>query len=107
MRSQSDMGSMIDGAKAIVSVNLGFTPDMHCMFNGASVVTHELAPFVDVLDRGAFSSNRLATEMLRHTESSLTWATSRIYKMGEQFLDRVRPVVSGIYGMDLAAHPAT
>jgi len=45
---------------------------MHCMFNGAPVVTHELAPFVEVLDRGAFSSNRLATEMLIDTEISLT-----------------------------------
>jgi hypothetical protein len=36
------------------SVYLGFTRDMHCMFNGAPVVTHEPGPFVEVLDRGRF-----------------------------------------------------
>lgn len=45
---------------------------MHCMFNGAPVVTHEPAPFVEVLDYGAFSSNRLATKMLTTTEIYLT-----------------------------------
>jgi len=32
-------------------VNLGFTRDMHGMFNGAAVVTHEPAQFVEVLNR--------------------------------------------------------
>jgi hypothetical protein len=32
------------------SVNLGFTGDMHRTFNGAPVVTHEPAPFVEVLN---------------------------------------------------------
>jgi hypothetical protein len=69
---------------------------MQCMFNGAPVVTHEPAAFVEVLDRGGFSCNRLATEMLSNAEISLTWATSKIYKRGEQFSDRVRPVVSDV-----------
>jgi hypothetical protein len=48
------------------SVNLGFTPDISRMFNGSPMVTHELAQFVEVLDRGApFSRFCLATEMLR------------------------------------------
>jgi hypothetical protein len=42
------------------------------MFNGAPVVTHELARFVEELDRGDFSGNRLATEMLRNAEICLT-----------------------------------
>ena len=32
----------------------GFTGDMRKMFNGAPVVTHELAQFVEELDRGDF-----------------------------------------------------
>lgn len=37
---------------------------MRRMFNSAPVVTHELIPFVEEVDRGDFSGNRLATEML-------------------------------------------
>ena len=37
------------------SVYLGFTRDMRRMFNGAPVVTHGLAQFVEELDRGTFS----------------------------------------------------
>jgi hypothetical protein len=73
-----------------------FTYDTRRMFNGAPVVTHELAPLVEEVDRGDISGNRLATEMLRNAEICLTLATSRIYEGGEQFLGRVRPVVSGI-----------
>ncbi len=69
---------------------------MQCMFNGAPVVTHEPAAFVEVLDGEVFSCDRLAREMLSNGEISLTWATSRIYKGGEQFWDRVRPVVSDV-----------
>jgi hypothetical protein len=69
---------------------------MHGMFNGAPVVTHEPAPFVEVLKGCGFSGDCLATEMLRNAEICLTLGTSRIYKRGEQFLDPARPVVSDI-----------
>jgi hypothetical protein len=78
------------------SVYLGFTRNMHRMFNGAPVVTHEPAAFVEVLEGNAFSDNCLATEMLRNAEICLTLATSRIYQRGEQFLNPVRPVVSDV-----------
>jgi hypothetical protein len=42
------------------------------MFNGAPMVTHELAHFVEELDRGDFSSSLLVTEMQREAEICLT-----------------------------------
>jgi hypothetical protein len=69
---------------------------MRGMFNGAPVVTHETAAFVEAVEGERFGGISLATEMLSNVEISLTQATSRIYKTGEQFMEWVRPVLSDV-----------